>query len=264
MKNLKKLRHAVFKESPTLDQDLINLASDEKSHRFLTNPSSLLVYMYLTEYVIQATKYWFKNKEIKLLDWGCGKGHITYLLNKRYPANDIEVHSCDVMPEADAKNDSSFLQRTPIIERANIEVIPLEHTYKLPFANDTYEVILSFGVLEHVPYDQKSLNEIYRVLKPGGLFFCFFLPYYLSWTQQLAHLRGNYYHDRLYKKKQAKKMLSDANLIALDMWHRQLLPKNNLHLKNYRLFERIDQYMCKFTFLKYLATNIEFVAVKEA
>jgi ubiquinone/menaquinone biosynthesis C-methylase UbiE len=60
------------------------------------------------------------------------------------------------------------------------------------------------GVLEHVPNDQASLSEIVRVLKPDGLFFCFFLPTTLSWTQKVAHMRGNDYHDRLYDEKMVK------------------------------------------------------------
>ncbi|MEX0361117.1 MAG: class I SAM-dependent methyltransferase [Allomuricauda sp.] len=39
---------------------------------------------------------------------------------------------------------------------------------KLPFENDTFDVILCNHVLEHIPDDTKAMQELYRVLKPGG------------------------------------------------------------------------------------------------
>ncbi len=39
---------------------------------------------------------------------------------------------------------------------------------KLPFENDSFDVILCNHVLEHIPDDTKAMQELYRVLKPGG------------------------------------------------------------------------------------------------
>ncbi|MFV0564238.1 MAG: class I SAM-dependent methyltransferase [Flavobacteriaceae bacterium] len=38
----------------------------------------------------------------------------------------------------------------------------------LPFNTDTYDVILCNHVLEHIPDDTKAMQELYRVMKPGG------------------------------------------------------------------------------------------------
>jgi SAM-dependent methyltransferase len=38
----------------------------------------------------------------------------------------------------------------------------------LPFAKNTFDLVLSHEVLEHVQNDQMAINEIVRVLKPGG------------------------------------------------------------------------------------------------
>ena len=38
----------------------------------------------------------------------------------------------------------------------------------LPFRDNTYDVILCNHVLEHIPDDTKAMQELYRVLKPGG------------------------------------------------------------------------------------------------
>jgi ubiquinone/menaquinone biosynthesis C-methylase UbiE len=39
---------------------------------------------------------------------------------------------------------------------------------KLPFEDNTFDVVYSFGVLHHTPNTQKAIGEVHRVLKPGG------------------------------------------------------------------------------------------------
>jgi len=251
------IRKTVFSQAIALDPELTESVQGYDSHNFLINPAGQNIYLYLTLFVKMLVEYHFGQSisELKILDWGCGKGHVSYLL-QQLTAQPI---SCDrLSPDAD----SSFGQQTPIIDKNQIAVVELDHEYELPFESRSLDVVLSFGVLEHVPHDAKSLLEINRVLRPQGLFFCFNLPYKLSWTQNLAHLRGNYYHDRLYSKSQVHQLLDDSSLEVIDLWHRQLLPKNNIRYPQYRLFESIDQHLTEFTPFKYLATNIEFVAVK--
>ena len=38
----------------------------------------------------------------------------------------------------------------------------------LPFADNTFDTILCNHVLEHIPDDKRAMEELYRVLKPGG------------------------------------------------------------------------------------------------
>ena len=38
----------------------------------------------------------------------------------------------------------------------------------LPFGNATFDVVYTFGVIHHTPDTQKAVDEIHRVLKPGG------------------------------------------------------------------------------------------------
>lgn len=39
----------------------------------------------------------------------------------------------------------------------------------LPFRDNTYDVIFCNHVLEHIPDDTKAMQELFRVLKPGGM-----------------------------------------------------------------------------------------------
>ena len=45
---------------------------------------------------------------------------------------------------------------------------------KLPFKDNSIDVVMNLAVLEHVPDPQTVVLEIYRVLKPGGKIFTFF------------------------------------------------------------------------------------------
>ena len=250
-----RLRKQIFSMPIPFDSELLATVDGFSSHGFLQNPAGQNIYLYLTAFVKELSERYCDRpiSEIKILDWGCGKGHVTYLLNKL----GAKTICCDLQSSS---NDSSFGQETPILDEHNIVVQPLDGEYELPYDDESMDVVLSFGVLEHVNNDFRSLQEINRILQPGGLLFCFNLPYIFSYTQNLAHLRGNYYHDRLYSKSQVTKLLTKSNFEILDLWHRQLLPKNSIKYPKYQLFESIDQFFTEHTPLKYLATNIEFVA----
>ena len=252
------LRTEIFSKHWPLDEEIRATATTAPSHSFLANPSGQYAYVYLTQFVKALSERHFAStfSNLSVLDWGCGKGHVSKLLRDLGPKY---LASCDILSD---KADSAFGQDVPIIKQFGIEVKALQHEYVLPYDAATFDVLLSFGVLEHVPDDQASLAEITRVLKPGGLFFCFFLPTRLSWTQQIARRLGGNYHDRLYSEGRVKQLLAAAGLNLIDLWHRQLLPKNSVHYPDFRLFEKMDQFLTENTLLRYFATNVEFVSVK--
>lgn len=39
----------------------------------------------------------------------------------------------------------------------------------MPFEDDTFDFVYSFGVIHHTPNMEKAAEEIYRILKPGGV-----------------------------------------------------------------------------------------------
>jgi len=79
---------------------------------------------------------------------------------------------------------------------------------KLPFTDNSYDIILCNHVLEHIPDDTKAMQELYRVLKPGG-FGVFQIPQDLSRDmtfedntitdqKERAKIFGQYDHVRVY------------------------------------------------------------------
>ncbi len=88
----------------------------------------------------------------------------------------------------------------------------------LPFDDNAYDVILCNHVLEHIPDDTKAMQELYRVLKPGGMGI-FQIPQDLnrattfsddSITDQKERSRifGQYDHVRIYGKDYFDKLRS--------------------------------------------------------
>lgn len=248
------IRRTALSERVPLNEDLLKIIDGFPSHEFLRNPAGQNVYLYLTRYVRAFAESHFNKgiDEIALLDWGCGKGQVAFLLRRL----GAKPQCCDISGGIESP------EKTPIIKKDGIQVDPLIHDYLLPYGDETFDVVMSFGVLEHVSHDSKSLVEINRILREGGLLFCFDLPYFLSWTQRLAHIRGDCYHDRLYRKRHVYELLDSSGFSLMDVWHRQLFPKNSVKYPAYHLFERIDQLLTEYTPLKYLATCIDFVAQK--
>jgi SAM-dependent methyltransferase len=256
--NFVSLRKDIFSRSWPLDNEITTTAATAPSHNFLKNPAGQDPFVYLTQFVKSLSESHSGRpfRELAVLDWGCGKGHVSKLLRDLGPAR---LESCDIQDDSD---DSAFGQPTPILDRFQLPVTPLHHTSALPYADASFDAIVSFGVLEHVADDDASLAEIFRVLKPGGLFFCFFLPTRLSWTQRIARAGGDNYHDRLYTRPIVEDLLRNAGFELHDLWYRQLFPKNSIAYPAFRVFEQIDQLLTRYTPLRYFATNIEFVAEK--
>ncbi|MFM9008796.1 MAG: class I SAM-dependent methyltransferase [Bacteroidota bacterium] len=98
----------------------------------------------------------------RVLDLACGTGYGTAVLAERA----AEVIGGDVDVEAIESIDSSFRENPKV----RFEV--MDGT-KLPFSDARFDVVVSFETIEHTRDYEAMLDEFRRVLKPGGLFFCF-------------------------------------------------------------------------------------------
>ena len=155
----------------------------------------------------------------RVLDWGCGYGQVTALLRDR---------GIDVVP-FDYREDLREptvepLERFPAIE-AHLSSKPVA----LPFDDDSFDTVLSCGVLEHVQDPDGSLEEIYRLLRPGGTFYVTNLPNRFSYTERLARLLGRYYHgqlpnDRVYTRRTARDLVERHGFDIRELRLAHMLP----------------------------------------
>lgn len=96
-----------------------------------------LMYLYLQE------KTYFFTKNLKVLHIApeqCFFKRFRALQNLDYTTGDLESPIADVHFDVQA----------------------------IPFADETYDVVICNHVLEHVDDDAKAMSEMYRILKPGG------------------------------------------------------------------------------------------------
>ena len=235
------------------DAYLADVTSRYPTHGFLGG-NTQLIYQRQIRFLVDSARSLLNKApgDAHVLDWGCGKGHISYLLLRA----GFQATACDVTAQAD---DSAFGQVTPIIADQGIEVVPLVDKVALPFADARFDVVLSMGVLEHVADHAASLRELRRVVKPDGLCMVFFLPYTLSWTQRLAHARGDRYHDHLYSRARVTRLAAAAHFRVLRIAHGQHFPKNSVPLRAASVLEPLGRWLCRHTPLRFLATNLEVV-----
>lgn len=248
--NISKVRKKSFAIKYAINPELAKIINQLDFGVYIKSPALLNTFLYLTNYVKIFSEYWFSKNinKLQLLDWGCGIGHNSYILKSM----GFIITACDIKFEAEK-----------FAKAGNFSFVLLKHDHQLPFNDNYFDVVLSFGVLEHVPNDFQSLKEINRVLKTSGLFFCFNLPHFLSISQRVAPLLGHVAHRRLYSEGLVKNLLGRSNFNLINIWHRQIFPKNIVKYYNYQIFERIDQFLVNYTFLRYLATSIEFIASKK-
>lgn len=105
----------------------------------------------------------------------------------------------------------------------------------LPFEDNSYDVILCNHVLEHIPDDIKAMEELYRVLKPGGMGI-FQIPQDLSRAttfsddtitdqKERAKIFGQYDHVRIYGRDYFEKLRSIGFTVIEEDYTQKIAPE---------------------------------------
>lgn len=93
-----------------------------------------------------------------ILEVGCGAG----IDSAEFARNDARVISTDLTRQG------TELTRDLLIKSGLPSSVIQSDAKALPFKDNTFDCVYSFGVLHHIPDVEVALGEIYRVLKPGG------------------------------------------------------------------------------------------------
>ena len=121
-----------------------------------------------------------------MLDIGCGPGHIPPLIVARIPDSDvIGLDAAETMLELARQRNA----RSPFADRVSYQ---LGDAKNLPFADDTFDVVMSNTVLHHIPDPVPFLAEANRVLKTGGVLLIrdLFRPIDLATAKALVQEHG--------------------------------------------------------------------------
>jgi tellurite methyltransferase len=126
---------------------------------------------------------------MSLLDAGCGGGrNLVYFLRNGYP-----VFGVDENAEAVSQVRRLASQLAPDLPASNFQVSDLA---EIPFPDESFDAVVCSAVL-HFARDEahfeRMLDEMWRVLKPGGLFFAR-LASTIGLEGRVTLLQGRRYH----------------------------------------------------------------------
>jgi len=167
----------------------------------------------------------------KVLDLGCGSGVLSVVLAK----NGADVTAADL-----TENATKMTKRNAELQQLNIKVVRTD-AENLAFANNSFDYVLSWGVLHHTENTEQAFNEVSRALKPNGtglvmVYHKSSIFYYvkgLIWLLLKGKVFKGYslktvidfyvdgYFHRHFTKQELTESLSQANLITQNVFTTQ-------------------------------------------
>jgi SAM-dependent methyltransferase len=131
-----------------------------------------------------------RDRTLEVLDVGCGAGGLLRRLERYGNARGLEPY-----------REISVIAR----ERTGLPLI-CASAYEIPLCDDSQDLVCLFDTLEHIPDESRALQEIHRIVKPGGIAFFSVPAYQFLWSNndQVAH------HCRRYTRARLRRSLLSA------------------------------------------------------
>jgi SAM-dependent methyltransferase len=169
---------------------IIKSSSNDDKYLQVIYDEKLLPY---TNYPELLTKHLFETYDLKegqkILDIGCGRGEfLSGFIKKGLVGTGVDKN-IDIAKKVSPK--------------ASLKSTDLEKN-GLPLADNSFDVIFSKSVIEHLYYPDKLMHEVKRVLKPGGLV----ITMCPSWEYNYKIYFEDYTHRTPFMKKSLHDLLS--------------------------------------------------------
>lgn len=161
-------------------------------------------------------------KGARFLDVGCGTGNRSMLAAKNLGVSEfVGLDGSDVSLEIAAKvaKDEDFHKFTPV--KGNL--------LDMPFPDNSFDVVVSWGVLHHTEDPLRGFSEMVRVCRPGGYVAIFLYNVYGHWRHNMqkdkvSRLAGEDFEKRfevahdLYGTKPAEDMTPEEIAVFYDQY----------------------------------------------
>lgn len=98
------------------------------------------------------------NKAARVLDFGTGNMFLAAKIAEDYP--NMSIHGIDVIRDQNLSD--ALFQRFPNLS------FEAYNGLAVPFENDIFDYVIASAVMHHTPDPEYFLQELKRVLKPGG------------------------------------------------------------------------------------------------
>lgn len=151
--------------------------------------------------------------QTKAIDIGAGQGRHSFEMFRR----GADVIAFD-MSESDMADVGEMFDammaegQVPADAKARAEV---GDALRLPYADNSFDVVVMSEILEHIPSDEAAITEMVRVLRPGGVA-AVTVPRY--WPEKVCWALSDEYHEvegghvRIYKASELAGKLAAAGL----------------------------------------------------
>ena len=167
--------------------------------------------MYGLLYRTEATHWWYRvrrtivtsivakhvkkaSRPLRILDVGCGTGALL-----------SELQTFGTVDGLDKSADAVAYCAT-----RGLAAVVVGDAERLPYQDETFDVVIALDVLEHLPDDSIGSRELARVLKKGGIAIVAVPAFQFLWgiTDTVSH------HYRRYRLKEITRVVQDAGLVV--------------------------------------------------
>ncbi|MFB7617624.1 class I SAM-dependent methyltransferase [Kitasatospora sp. NPDC056181] len=160
----------------------------------------------------------------RVLDLGCGGGRHAFECYRR-GANVIALDQ-NTEEIAEVRKWFAAMEQAGEAPEGASAVAMEGNALALPFEDEYFDKIIISEVMEHIPDDKGVLNEMFRVLKPGGLLAVTvprWLPEKICWalSDEYHEVEGG--HIRIYRGDELLGKLKDAGLEPYGTHHAHAL-----------------------------------------
>lgn len=160
----------------------------QKRHFWFVGRSEIL-------YVLLEQVYHSSLSNMVMIEIGCGCGSILRFLDMK----GLSIEGADV-----------FLEALQFCTRHTDAPLYQLDAQRTPFADNQYDIVGLFDVLEHIEDDQAVLKEMRRICKPGGRIVLTVPAYKWLWS----YIDTILCHKRRYNKKELHRKLLQAGFVV--------------------------------------------------
>jgi len=152
-----------------------------------------------------------------VLDAGCGGGRH---LSETFRYAGVNVVGIDMnRADADVANRTLNVMHHEGEDGGGAKLVCASDITRLPFADESFDVVICSEVLEHIPDLDRAVSEIIRVLKPGKSLVVSvprYLPERICWALSKEYHNEEGGHIRIFKKHDLIELLESAGTQCIE------------------------------------------------